>query len=242
MARMDFAESIRPVFFETEFDEFRYATHGGTLFIVKFRGRPYAVTCKHVMGDFDVRKLFVTQQKQADKGSMPAPVKTFCFPSSPTGQAVGSDVEDICVIEFDDDIASDFFHHSEYDLDSTVESGTGDRLLVAGVLKDKSFISPPDITFGYSRLEFEDAGPTSDPLLRLAKAEFRAPQFETVTGLSGAPVFNVAKNALCGMVIRGGMSGTTCEIRYVEISDILRLLDAVASDNANCSYTKNRKI
>ena len=37
--RHDFAEAVRPVFFQTEYDEFMYATHGGTLFLVRFAGR-----------------------------------------------------------------------------------------------------------------------------------------------------------------------------------------------------------
>jgi hypothetical protein len=50
--RQDFAEVVRPVFFQTEYEEFPYATHGGTLFPVVFRGRVYGVTCTHVFGDF----------------------------------------------------------------------------------------------------------------------------------------------------------------------------------------------
>ena len=32
--RQDFTKAVRPVFFQTEFEEWLYATHGGTLFIV----------------------------------------------------------------------------------------------------------------------------------------------------------------------------------------------------------------
>src|SRR5882757_8015263 len=46
--RQDFAAAIRPVFFQTEFEEFLYATHGGTLFLVSFRGKTYGLTCRHV--------------------------------------------------------------------------------------------------------------------------------------------------------------------------------------------------
>jgi hypothetical protein len=93
------ADAVRPVFFQTDFEEFLYATHGGTSFIVKYRGRTYALTCHHVFGDFRHGSLFITQEKNAKKGSKPAPVKTFCYPSSPRDEAVGSDLTDICVIE-----------------------------------------------------------------------------------------------------------------------------------------------
>jgi hypothetical protein len=48
----DFSEAIRPVFFETEHPDFLYATHGGTVFVVEFRGRAYGLTCGHVFKDF----------------------------------------------------------------------------------------------------------------------------------------------------------------------------------------------
>ena len=67
--RQDFTEAVRPVFFQTEYEEFLYATHGGTLFLVVFRGRVYGVTCAHVFGDFPHGRLFVAQVKRAQKGS-----------------------------------------------------------------------------------------------------------------------------------------------------------------------------
>jgi len=46
-------------------------------------------------------------------------------------------------------------------------SQPGHVLCVAGVLKQKTSIVPPDINIGYCRLEFRDAGPSrSDPFLR----------------------------------------------------------------------------
>src|SRR5258708_10626837 len=72
--RQDFAEAVRPVFLQTAYEEFLYATHGGTLFLVVYRGRVYGVTCAHVFGDFPHGKLFVTQKKLAQKGSMPGHV------------------------------------------------------------------------------------------------------------------------------------------------------------------------
>ena len=75
------------------------------------------VTCKHVIGDFEPGKLFITQQKYATKGSKPAPIVGLAFPSASTGEAVGTDVEDICAVEFAGDIAPDFFEHTPYIID-----------------------------------------------------------------------------------------------------------------------------
>jgi hypothetical protein len=55
-----------------------YATHGGTLFIVQFRGSYYAITCGHVFQDFSRARLFIANEKYAKKGSMPAPVGGYC--------------------------------------------------------------------------------------------------------------------------------------------------------------------
>lgn len=58
--RQDFDEAVRAVFYQTEYEEFFYATHGGTLFFANFRDRIYGLTCKHVFGDFEPGKLFIT--------------------------------------------------------------------------------------------------------------------------------------------------------------------------------------
>jgi hypothetical protein len=112
-------------------------------------------------------------------------------------------------------------------------------LQVAGVLKEKTHIVPPDIIIGYCRLDFFDNGATSDPFLRHAIAEFLNPEFESVTGISGSPVFDRTANALCGMVIRGGMDGNKCEMRYADIFDIVRLLESVSQHAHESYYTKN---
>jgi hypothetical protein len=70
------------------------------MFVVRFRGQLYGLTCKHVFREFEPNTVFITDEKQARKGSKPAPVKTLCYPSSPKDGAVGTDVDDICVIEF----------------------------------------------------------------------------------------------------------------------------------------------
>lgn len=62
--RQDFADAVRPVFFQTEYDDFLYATDGGTLFVVRYRDRDYGVTCRHVFtgNGFDPNRLFITRK------------------------------------------------------------------------------------------------------------------------------------------------------------------------------------
>jgi hypothetical protein len=111
--------------------------------------------------------------------------------------------------------------------DKTAATGQpGHKLVVAGVLKEKTLIVSPDITIGYCLLEFRDAGnPSSDPVLRKATAEFRNPEFGSITGTSGSPVFDQTAIALCGMVVRGGMTGNKCNVYYVDIFDVVRFLE-----------------
>jgi hypothetical protein len=83
-----------------------------------------------------------------------------------------------------------------------------------------------------------DTGPSSDPTLRQAAALYEAPQFDSVKGLSGAPVFNETSQRLCGMVVRGGIEGDVCIIRYIDVFDIIRLLEAVIAGHENTDYNK----
>jgi hypothetical protein len=240
--RQDFAAAVRPVFFQTEFEEFLYATHGGTLFLVSFRGKTYGLTCRHVFQDFALEQLFIAQEKQARKGSKPAPIKGICYPSAPVDGAVGTDLVDVAVIEFSDDMPPDFFEEGVYLLDerTAATSQPGHKLLVAGVLKEKSWINPPDITIGYCRLEFTDVGlGTSDPTLRTGTSEYKEPEFQSITGISGSPVFGLTANALCGMVVRGGMTGNRCQTHFVDMFDIMCLLEAINRHATSAYYTKN---
>ncbi len=125
------------------------------------------------------------------------------------------------------------------DAGTVVTSKPGHRLLVAGVLKEKTLIDPPNVEMGYCRLEFTDAGPYKpDPFLRQAKAEFASPEFSSITGISGSPVYDVTAHALCGMVVRGSMTGNRCTILYMDIADVVRFLEAVSRGDETAYYTK----
>lgn len=231
-------DAVRPVFFQTDYEDFLYATHGGTLFVVRFRGRVYALTCNHVFKDFPTGRLFIVNEKHAQKGSIPARIEGIRYASNPIGAAIDADIGDVCVVEFSDENPGDFFGDTPYIIDekTVATSNVGNDLSIAGVLKEKSSIEDNTITAGYCYLQLKDGGPHGhDPVLRRAWALFREPEFSTVTGLSGSPVFDETAKALCGMVVRGGMTGASCEIVYVDIFDILRLLEGV-STRADASY------
>jgi hypothetical protein len=59
----DVRTATRFVFFDTGLPEWQYASHGGTLFVVLYKGKPYGLTCRHVLKDFNWAQLVVTDQR-----------------------------------------------------------------------------------------------------------------------------------------------------------------------------------
>jgi hypothetical protein len=233
--------AIRFPYFQTELEEYPHATHVGTLFIVRFFGRLYGLTCKHVFGDFSPDNLHVTPELSPQKGLMSAKLQNLGYASHLKGGSIGTDIGDICVIEFADDLAPDFFKGSEYVItESGVARGiTGHDLFAYGFLKEKSRLLPePDGLLAPCCLPVRDRGVYSDPTLRRASAGYGGAGFQSITGMSGAPVFDITANALCGMVVRGGMTENTYTILYADIYDIVRQLEAVRDRRRNISYIK----
>jgi len=235
--RQDFRDCARMVFYDTGNSQWRYATHGGTAFVVVFRGRPYAFTCNHVLKDFEWRQLVITNTKF---GKQIAGLQSVSCATQPRDAAADTDVIDIVVIEFASSITATFFKDAAYILDSSTAktSQPGDQLYVAGALKEKVDISDT-ITPGFCFLEFVDSGAdSSDPTLRQAHAKYKNPKFSSISGLSGAPVYNATANALCGMVVRGGMQGSACTIRYFDIFNMMQLLAGVHDGLSQTFYRK----
>jgi hypothetical protein len=237
---MEISASVRAVLFATEFDDHPYATHGGTLFVVTFQGKLFGITCRHVFGDFPAEGLLVTQEKSGKKGSRFAAIQGIRYPSDPRRDAMDTDITDLCVVEFSSELSPDFFFGTAFPIDDqhAATANPGDALTVFGMLKDATSIEGHDISVRWCRLEFTDTGPSSDPTLRQARALYEAPQFDSVTGLSGAPVFNEVSQTLCGMVVRGGIEEDFCTIRYIDVFDIIRLLEAVAAGQEGTDYNK----
>jgi hypothetical protein len=236
--RQDIRDAVRAVLFETGFEGWDYTTHGGTLFVVNYACRVYGVTCAHVLKDFNWNQLVVTERKI---GTKMAGLKAVGYPSSPRDAAVGTDILDVAVIEFADEVGPDFFGDTAYIIDekTTRTSSIGDNLQVAGVLKTGTKIEDRAIAPQFCLLEFSDQGALSeDPTLRQAFGKYKAPEFGDIVGISGAPVFNVTANALCGMVVRGGMQGDTCTISYIDIFDILKLIQAIHAQQSETYYRK----
>jgi hypothetical protein len=236
--RQDFRTSARFVFFDTGNEDWQYATHGGTMFMVHYKWRPYGLTCGHVLKDFWWHQLVVTDQRQ---GRAIAGLSSIAYPSQPKDEAVGTDLLDVIVIQFAEDIGTAFFVDAPYIIDdkTVASSKFGDTLHVAGTLKTKSEIDETRIAPIYCLLELADDTPTSnDPTLRRATGKFDKPEFADVLGLSGSPLFNVTSGGLCGMAVRGTMNQDICTLWYVDIFDICQLLAAVHENRPETHYKK----
>ncbi|MDA9391406.1 hypothetical protein WN73_12180 [Bradyrhizobium sp. CCBAU 45394] len=237
----ELASAVRAVLFATGLEEFPYATHGGTLFVVSFASKLFGVTCRHVFGDFPPEALLVTQDRHGKKGSRFASIQGIRYPSSPRREAIGTDIIDLCVIEFSQEIGQEFFHGTAFPLDvhRIGTSRPGNELVVIGMLKDPTAIDGHDISVNWCRLEFTDVGISADPTLRRGVAGYHEPSFQNLTGISGAPVFDRTSKRLCGMVVRGGMDGShLAVVHYIDIFDIMALIEAVAAGDDSKDYIK----
>ncbi|MCK1553426.1 hypothetical protein IVB11_31360 [Bradyrhizobium sp. 177] len=231
------AKALRAVFFQTDYAEYPHATHGGTLFIVKYDGRPYGVTCNHVFGDFDPNMLHVSARTELSPGQMSAKLQNLGSARNLGGAAEGSDLNDLCVIEFADDLAPDFFGDTAWPIqDKAVGSSeTGHDLFAIGLSKEGSQLLPNG-NFARCLLPLRDRGATGDSLVRLATARYGEAGFETITGMSGAPVFNLTKQVLCGMVLRGGFAAGLCQVRYLDIRHVIHLIHMIHTRTRRAFY------
>jgi hypothetical protein len=194
-----------------------------------------------VLNGFLIDDLVITDARM---GQRVAGIRGMYQPGNLRGDAEGSDLSDICVIAFHESEGS--FFKFAYDLDQmpaeTSEPAT--RLVVTGFIKQKSVISPPNIFTSLCFLDFTDAGVApSDRALRRGLSTYQKPEFDNISGISGAPVYNLATKALCGMVTRGGLqSNGTCNIYFFDIFDILKFLDAITSGSQEVDYSKDGSI
>lgn len=150
--RQDFRNAVCFVFFKTGNDDWPYATHGGTLFIVVHGCQVFGLTCRHVLQDFDWRQLVVTDQRAGSQG---AGRRSIAYPSQPKGAAVDTDLLDVAVIQFSKDVGTAFFKDHPYIFEeNTVSTSTaGDTLHVAGTLKSESVITETIIVPYFCLLE-----------------------------------------------------------------------------------------
>src|SRR5882757_791554 len=130
----EIADSVRFVCFETHLEDFRYATNGGTAFIVRRKRTPFGITCRHVLRGFSIDDLVITD---AGTGRKAAGIKGMYLPTNLRDENEGSDLDDICVIAFNE-FEGQFFDGA-YDLDRqpAVSSEPANQVIATGFLKQK---------------------------------------------------------------------------------------------------------
>jgi len=235
-----YARCVRPILFQTSFEEWKYATHGGTLFIVQFEERVFGVTCRHVFKDFEPSRLFVAPRTLPEKGDSPAFVERIWYPQNPTGEAKESDILDLAVLTFHESVKPEFFGGQVYVIRdrSVVRARIGDTLEVFGFLKSHTVIDGGRIGWANAHLDLHDGGIVgSDPSLRMAAAEWAPTEIRQLSGISGSPVFNKSANGLSGMVVRGGLSGNLATIYYLDFVNVAGFIETVAEGGGTCHIT-----
>ena len=236
----DIRVAVRQVLFQNYMDNWPYS-HGGTLFVVSFAGQCYGLTCWHVVKHRPIDDLLVMPTLNPAIGTSPVPVKTVGRINAPD-----SDLKDIAVIAFAPEVTMDVFGGTAYILDSQSigTSETAHRLKVYGYLSEKSHIDfeAKSIIGGFCDLQFTEIGDTSsDPFLRKAVATYPNHDFSSFDGISGSPVFDETAGRLCGMVARGGLSDDgAATIMYLDISDIMKFVQAFHAGQATINYLKAR--
>lgn len=232
-------DACRWICFFTPVEGFEVATHGGTLFVVLYEGKPYAITVKHNVHDFRWQDLIITKDRTSNVSAF---LRAISYPSSGFGHAEGTDLLDIAIVEFTDEVTAEFFHSAAYDLDRmpVCVSRPGDDLTVYGALTAPSGIDGMNVFTQYAELGFKDVGPNShDVTLRTAHARWINPEVDHLGGLSGSPVYNATQDGLCGMMVRGGMPEKgRAMMSYIDISDIARILHSVHEGQRRGFYRK----
>lgn len=232
--------ATRMPFFETGFEGWDYATPGGAVLLVEFEGKPYAITASHVRRDFAWKQLCLTDEKH---GREIAGLKAVQYAADLIGDAEGTDFGDITVIEFSDDVGTDFFD-ALYPLNAstTGQAETGDALIAYGSPKQMSEIDDETIKPVFAALGFVDTGPHAhDAFLRTAEAQWADPVLTSLAGMSGGGVFNTTKDVLSGVMIRGGINGQNASAKFIDIEDVMQLVGAIHSGKSGMTYRKTVK-
>jgi hypothetical protein len=232
-------EASRFIMFETPFSGYEVATNCGTLFLVELEGTPYGLTARHNLHDFRWSDLLVTDHRF---GTKTASLRAVHCLQAVMGAAVGSDLSDLAIVCFSEAVNPAFFGGSAFDISQPflALSDTGDDLLAYGNIAEASHLDNNEIHATFAELGFRDVGPNADDVvLRDAEALWDQSHFKNLAGMSGGPVFNLAKGGLSGMMIRGGVTGpSTAKMYYIDIADIIRVLHAVHDNEPMGAYIK----
>lgn len=237
----DLAASVRQPLFATGNPEFPHWTNGGTAFFVQFERRIFGVTCRHILGNRDTAAEWHSLRIPNTKaGPYCLPVIQVFTASEGWGHVAESDVLDIAVVEV---ARSELIDAPYYLSETTVcRSSHNDSLIAHGTVKERTDLAGEFANICYCHLGLVDVGRyRPDPSLRIAIAEYSpALPYSDLAGLSGAPVQNLTKNALCGIVTRGRLvRGRRLVAYYMDVSHVLKLVRSASTGGGVVRYLQN---
>lgn len=209
--------SVRFPLFRTGFLEWPLGSNVGTVFLVRYKGRPYAVFPKHIANSFSISDITISSSLSSRKSIGLDHVRMV---SGIAPFFTGSDVEDLCVGVFPRLAkASDFEEIYQLSGDYRCRSQQGDYLTVFGFIKESSSLATDTIIMAHHSFDVTDTGSSqTDPTLRCASAAFNSDSIASISGISGAPVFNHRTKEVCGIVLRGGLTeNNNVIINYLDI-------------------------
>lgn len=225
IAEQNLFSATRAVLFNTNISEYPLATHGGTMLIIRFGEKIFAITALHVFGDdkynrFDSRDLWIGCTHEGKLGPLLRTVSILQFENLPDDNedSLGY-LRDIAIIELEsEEPRVDAFI---WDQSSVADVDQGDEITVVGYIKlhsDIHFVNNAAIAVTQPAFiqGFVDPHPDSNETWIRATSDLKAERRETFErqvgngiGLSGAPVYNETKNGLCGFVVRAGYDRKT---------------------------------
>ena len=212
--------ATRAVLFDTHEPEYPIATYGGTMLVIRFREKVFAITALHVLGDndqpkFDVKDLWISSLNENKPHHFLRPKSALQFESNMQDAEDNLGLlKDILVIELETEQAR--IDAYIWDQGTIVDANPDDEVTIMGFIRDHSeilyvdnksiAITQPALIQGYV-----DPWPDSNETwvrvtshLQAKKRHTFEAQIGSGKGLSGAPVYNETQNGICGFVVRGG--------------------------------------
>lgn len=222
--KYEFSKAIRPALFATTLNGEQYlSSHGGCVTIGWLNGRPFALTCRHVIGDYNPHQLVVSESLW---GETCRGINGFIDIKGEREDTAESELEDIAVCTWLDP-QPDFPLSEAVNFDQAVDAQVGDCLVITGFPKSEAdYFSQPAKVFAL-QLETTDMGVLgTDRFLRMAGGiSDDGLGISDLSGFSGGLVFNITQSAPSGLVVRGGIDGSHVMLYYVSISTVLVALE-----------------
>jgi hypothetical protein len=232
-----YQEVVRPVLFESEFEEFPYWGLGSSVLVWNANAY-YWVTAKHVISNqgqsFEALRIFPT-----DSSRMSIPFNALCEIKSPESD---DEFADLYILQVDMEQFAAFgdapitAHDLTFGVYSPDKLSVGDKLVIVGYPAESRAVDYDEFKIKFQRKVFEAsyAGTGSQTHCHRLKMKDN-PEISTYNGISGAPVFHIVTLGtvsfpmMVGIMLRGTDSS---QIGHFVGSHVIAHATQIASDSA----------